>query len=140
MSSNADNEKEQMPYRSMIKNHDKQALQTWRRLHASIKTHQGKIHMKTNMKKNLSELATVMIKTSISQLIHKINENKIKGFSHQNVHVHKESKKMHVSTFIILDMFGSLVYLLSMTNRPKKINNRTKQKSVYKQYLNTLKL
>lgn len=48
----------------------------------SNKTHQGKIHMKTIMKKNLSELATVMIKTSISQLIHKINENKIKGFSH----------------------------------------------------------
>lgn len=78
----ADNEEEQMPYRSMIKNHDKQALKTWRRLHASNKTHQGKIHMKTNMKRNLSELATVMIKTSISQLIHKINENKIKGFSH----------------------------------------------------------
>lgn len=71
-----------MPYRSMIKNHDKQALKTWGRLHASNKTHQGKIHMKTNMKKNLRELATVMIKTSISQLIHKINENKIKGFSH----------------------------------------------------------
>lgn len=47
----ADNEKEQMPYRSMIKNHDKQALYTWRCLHASNKTHQGKIHMKTNMKK-----------------------------------------------------------------------------------------
>lgn len=85
-----------------------------------IKHIREKIHIKTNMKeKNLSKLATVMIKTSISQLMHKINENKIKGF-HIRMTVHKESKKMHVSTFIILDMFGSLVYLLSMTNRPKK--------------------
>lgn len=31
----------------------------------------------------------------------------------------KKNNKMHVSTLIILDMFGSVVYLLSMTNRPK---------------------
>lgn len=77
--------------------------------------------MKTNMKeKNFSKLATVMIKTPISKLAHIINENKKKGGFHIRMTIHKESKTMHVSTFIILDMFGSLVYLLSMTNRPKK--------------------
>lgn len=126
----------------MIKNHDKQALKTWRRLHASNKTHQGKIHMKTNMKKNLSELATVMIKTSISQLIHKINENKIKGFSPQNDRIYMYTKKVKDACQHIYNT--RYVWQSGIPSKydqqAEKINNRTKQKSVYKQYLNTLKL